>query len=68
MIESLIPSENANKATIIEKLESIKSHPGNLTENKALGTAILELIKNDTSIDDKYKLIIRSQLQIIVNG
>lgn len=68
VIESLIPSENANKATIIEKLESIKSHPGNLTENKALGTAILELIKNDTSIDDKYKLIIRSQLQIIVNG
>lgn len=68
VIESLIPADNPNKTIITEKLEAIKSHPGNLTENKTLGTAILELIKDDTSIEDKYKLIIRSQLQIIVNG
>lgn len=68
VIESLIPTNNPNRATILEKLEAIKSHPGNLSENKILGSAILELIKNDSSIEDKYKLLIRSQLQVIING
>lgn len=68
VIESLIPTNNPNRSVILEKLESIKSHPGNLSENKILGSTILELIKNDSSIEDKYKLLIRSQLQVIING
>ena len=68
VIASLIPQNNPNRASIIEKLESIKSHPSNLKDNKALGSEILSLIKNDASIEDKYKLLIRSQLQVIVNG
>lgn len=68
LIESLIPSDNPNRSAIIEKLEAIKSNPTNLSENKVLGTDILTLIKDDTSIEDKYKLIIKSQLQIITSG
>ena len=68
VIESLVSSTNPNHNTIIEKLESIKSHPNNLKENKTLASEILALIKDDTSLEDKYKLLIRSQLQIILNG
>ena len=68
VIESLISTENPDRWVIIEKLEMIKSHPGNLELNKWLGSEILELVKNDSSIEDRYKLIIRSQLQVIING
>lgn len=68
VITNLIPTDNKNRSTILEKLESIKSHPGNLSENKVLGKAILDLIKDDSSITDADKLIIRNQMLIIVNG
>ncbi len=68
VIESLIPVTSTNHATIIEKIEAIKSHPDNLTLNKELGKSILEMVQKDSTIDEKYKLMIRSQLSIIVNG
>lgn len=36
--------------------------------NKALATDILNLIKDDPTIDDKYKLHIKNQLRIIISG
>lgn len=68
VIESLIPATSTNRTTIIEKVEAIKSHPDNLTLNKELGKSILEMVQSDSTIDEKYKLMIKSQLQIIVNG
>lgn len=68
VIESLIPMNNPNRAKIIEKLESIKSHPSSLQDNKVLGKEILGLIEFDTSIEDKYKPIIKAQLQTILSG
>ncbi len=68
VVKNLIPSTNPNSAKIQANLDLIGSHPSNLTENKKLGTEILELIKDDTTIEDKYKLMIKEQLKIIVNG
>lgn len=68
LIEWLIPQASSNRNIILEKLESIKSHPKLLAENKVLGTDILKLIENDENIETKYKLHIKNQLLIIVNG
>ncbi len=68
VIKNLIPSSNTSSAKIQENLDLIKSHPTNLTENKKLGTEILWLIKDDATIEDKYKLLIKEQLKIIVSG
>lgn len=68
VITNLIPSTHPQYSTISQKLDLIKSHPTNLAENKKLGTEILEIIKDDPSIEDKYKLTIKEQLRIIVSG
>lgn len=68
VISGIIPAKNPNRATILEKLELIKGHPGELATNKALGKEILELIKNDTDISVTDKNLIKSQLSVIVNG
>lgn len=68
LIQDLVPIDSPNRATIIEKLNAISSHPSDIESNKILGKEILELVKNDTSIEDKYKLHIRNQLLIIING
>ena len=52
----------------MEKLDQIRSHPYNTDENKVLGSAILEIVKSDPSISDKYKLILKDQLSFIING
>lgn len=36
VIDGLIKSDDPNRDTIMERLEKIKAHPGNLTENKTL--------------------------------
>jgi hypothetical protein len=63
-----VRADNPNRDYIIERLEKIKAHPGNLTENKTLGQEILEKIKDDSKISNEDKLLIKSQLQIIING
>jgi PKD repeat protein len=68
LIQDLIPQTSTNRTTILEKLTLISSHPSDLTGNKKLGNEILDLIKTDTTIEDKYKLHIRNQLRIIING
>lgn len=68
LIQDLIPIDSPNRVTILEKLSAISSHPSDIETNKKLGTEILELVKNDASIEDKYKLHIRNQLLIIING
>jgi PKD repeat protein len=68
LIQDLIPQASPNRATILEKLTAISSHPSDITENRKLGNEILDLIKTDTTIEDKYKLHIRNQLRIIING
>lgn len=68
LIEDLIPEASQNRAIILEKLAAISSHPGDIEENKTLGKEILELVKNDTTIEDKYKIHIKNQLLIIING
>ncbi len=68
LIQDLIPEGSANRTSILEKLTLISSHPSDLTANKKLGNEILDLVKDDTTIEDKYKLHIRNQLRIIING
>lgn len=68
LIQDLIPADNSNRATILDKLNTISNNPWDLENNKILWKEILELIKNDPSIEDKYKIHIRNQLLIIING
>lgn len=68
VIEWLIKIGNPNRDYIIERLEKIKTHPGSLSENKILGKEILEKVQADTSMSNEDKLIIRSQMLVIVNG
>jgi hypothetical protein len=68
LIQDLIPEGSANRTSILEKLTLISSHPSDITANKKLGNEILDLVKDDTTIEDKYKLHIRNQLRIIING
>jgi PKD repeat protein/type IV secretory pathway VirB2 component (pilin) len=68
LIEWLIPETSENRTSVLEKLTAIKSHPQLISENKVLAKDILKLIENDSSIESKYKLHIKNQLQIIVNG
>ncbi len=39
-----------------------------MEENKKLGKEILERVKNDVTIEDKYKIHIKNQLLIIIHG
>ncbi len=68
LIRSLIPESSPNRTAILEKLDTIISHPKLLTENKVLGKDILKLIETDDEIENKYKLHIKNQLGIIING
>jgi hypothetical protein len=68
LIRDLIPIESPNHAVLIAKLADIESHPTLISENKKLGKEMLVLIETDTSIPDKYKVHIKNQLSIIVNG
>lgn len=68
LIQDLIPATSANRETIIEKLNAISSHPSDIAKNRDLWKEILELIKNDPTIEDKYKIHIKNQLLIIING
>lgn len=68
LIRDLIPQESPHSVSIQEKLNAIQSHPQNTEENRRLGKEILELIQNDTTIEDKYKLLIKNQLEIIIRG
>jgi hypothetical protein len=68
LIRDLIPKESPNHDALIAKLAEIESHPGVLDKNKALGKEMLILIQTDATIPDKYKIHIKNQLSIIING
>lgn len=68
VIDWLVKVTNPDRAYIIERLEKIKAHPGDLSANKILGKEILEKIQSDSSMSNEDKLIIRSQMLVIVNG
>jgi hypothetical protein len=68
LIRDLIPAESLNRDTLIAKLAEIESHPSLLDSNKALGKEMLTLIQTDATIPDKYKIHIKNQLSIIING
>lgn len=68
VIEGLIKSDDADRPYVIERLEKIKAHPGNLTENKVLGKEILEKLATNNNISTEDKLLIRSQLLVITSG
>jgi hypothetical protein len=68
LIRDLIPAESPNHDILISKLTEIESHPTLLDANRKLGTEMLVLIETDTTIPDKYKVHIKNQLSIIVNG
>jgi hypothetical protein len=68
LIKDLIPAESPNYDILLAKLAEIESHPTLLADNKKLGKEMLVLIETDTTIPDKYKVHIKNQLSIIVNG
>ncbi len=68
LIQDLIPESSTNRATILDKLTEISSHPNDIEKNRVLGKEILELVKNDATIEDKYKIHIKNQLLVIING
>lgn len=65
VIEGMI-SKSAEKDFITERLEMIKSHPGDLAQNKLLWTAILEKVKVDPNLSSADKLLLKNQLNIII--
>lgn len=68
VISGIIPVKDENRVTILSKLEEIKWHPSDLANNKIIGKAILDIVKTDSNIPDGDKILIKSQLSIIVNG
>jgi hypothetical protein len=68
VLKSLIPKTNPDYAQIIKNIDEILSHPTNTKLNKDLGKFILESIKNDANIVNKDKVVIKSQLQVIIYG
>jgi hypothetical protein len=68
VVRDLIPKSNAVYADLMKKLDEITTNPDNTVTNKELAKQILEAVKNDSTIDNKDKLIIRTQLQVIIYG
>lgn len=66
-IEWLV-AQSMNSGSIMESLNQIRSHPTNLELNKQIGTSILEIVKNDKSLSDEYKLMLKQQLSGIILG
>jgi len=74
VLKSLIPESNAHYKEIVGEtgkpglVDEILSHPTNTALNKELGKKILDYIKDDKNIENKDKLIIKSQLEVIIYG
>ncbi|EKE26220.1 MAG: hypothetical protein ACD_4C00375G0001, partial [uncultured bacterium (gcode 4)] len=68
VLKSLIPKTNKNYDQIMKNIDDILSHPTNTKLNKELWEFILNSIKDDNNIENKDKLIIKSQLQVIIYG
>lgn len=68
LIKSLIPEKSENYQILMEKISEIESHPSNHERNRVLGKEILEIIIADGSIEEKYIIIIKNNLQIIINS
>lgn len=70
LIRDLIPTNSQNYSAMMEKVDAIASHPTDSVTNKALATELLVLIQQEPSsnLDDKYKLIIRKQIEDIVKN
>lgn len=66
VITSLIPKDNSNYKAIVDKLEQLKTWTLSLEEAKKIGTEILELVKNISSISNEDKVTIKSQLQYLI--
>lgn len=67
VLKSLIPKSNPAYDKIMKNIDEILSHPTNTPLNKELGKAILDAVKDDTSIENKDKIIIKSQLEVIIS-
>jgi PKD repeat protein len=74
VLKSLIPESNAHYKEIVGTKETpglvdeILSHPTNTALNRDIGKKILEFIKDDQNIENKDKVIIKSQLEVIIYG
>jgi PKD repeat protein len=68
VIEWLVKTDSPDREYIIERLEQIKAHPASLSENKILWKEILQKIEDDSDLSNADKLLLKSQLQIIING
>lgn len=74
VLKSLIPESNAHYKEIVGEsgkpglVDEILSHPTNTVLNKELGKKILDYVKDDKNIENKDKLIIKSQLGVIIYG
>ncbi|MDQ1344035.1 MAG: repeat protein [Patescibacteria group bacterium] len=74
VLKSLIPESNAHYAEIVGAdgkpglVDEILSHPTNTELNRELGKKILDYVKDDQNVENKDKLIIKSQLEVIIYG
>ncbi|MDD4151215.1 MAG: PKD domain-containing protein, partial [Candidatus Gracilibacteria bacterium] len=68
VITGLIPKDDPNYKTIEDKLEQLKSGSLDQATAKKIGTEILELVKNISSISNEDKVTIKSQLQYLIYG
>lgn len=74
VLKSLIPESNAHYKEIVGEngkpglVDEILSHPTNTALNREIGKKILDYVKDDENIENKDKLIIKSQLAVIIYG
>ncbi|MBP8016503.1 PKD domain-containing protein, partial [Candidatus Gracilibacteria bacterium] len=74
ILKKLIPTTNPSYLEIVGtkenpgKIDEILSHPTNTQLNKELAKFILEAVKNDSNISNKDKILIKSQLEVIIYG
>lgn len=74
VLKSLVPESNAHYKEIVGEsgkpglVDEILSHPTNTALNREIGKKILDYVKDDKNIENKDKVIIKSQLEVIIYG
>ena len=74
VLKTLIPESSSYYKEVVGEggkgglIDEILSHPTNIALNKEIGQKILGYIKDDQAIENKDKLIIKSQLETIIYG
>ncbi|MDD5213581.1 MAG: PKD domain-containing protein [Candidatus Gracilibacteria bacterium] len=68
VIQGLIPKDDPNYKTIMDKLDLLKTGTADQETAKKIGSEILDIVKNISAISNEDKVTIKAQLQYLIYG